>query len=79
MYFESLEHVCFLRWENEIMQVVSGRMRLHTVCDTISKPSPRPLHFNVGLDEAPHVREDKTMQVNIEMLGGGDSSEIERI
>ena len=61
------------------MQVVRGRVRLHADCDTISTPNPRPLHFNVGLDEAPHVREDKTMQVNIEMLGGGDSSEIERI
>ena len=77
--FESLKNVCFLRWENEIMQVVRGRMRLHADSDAISTTPPRPLHFNVGLDEAPHVQEDKIMQVNIEMWGGGSSSEIEEV
>ena len=54
------------------MQVVRGRMRLHADSDAISTTPPRPLHFNVGLDEAPHVQEDKIMQVNIEMWGGGE-------
>ena len=57
------------RQPDEIMQAVRG-MRLHLDCDTISTPNPRPLHFNVGLDRAPHVREDKRMQVNI-AIGGG--------
>ena len=69
VYFESLKHVCFLRWENEIMQVVCGRMRLHTDCDTISTPSPRPRHFNVGLDEAPRVRGDKLRKSTLKCRG----------
>ena len=70
VHFESHKNLYSDRLEDEILQVVPGRVRLHLHCDDTSTRTPRPLHFNVGFKRAPQVQADKIMQVNIEMWEG---------
>ena len=71
VHFESHKNLYSDRLEDEILQVVPDRARLHLHCGDTSTRTPRPLHFNVGFKRAPRVQADKIMQVNIEMWEGG--------
>ena len=71
VHFEPQKNLYSDRLEDEILQVVPDRVRLHLHCDDTSTRNPRPLHFNVGFKRAPQVQADKIMQVNIEMWEGG--------
>ena len=71
VHFESHKNLYSDRLEDEILQVVPDRVRLHLHSDDTSTRNPRPLHFNVGFERAPQVQADKIMQVNIEMRGAG--------
>ena len=71
VHFESHKNLYSDRLEDEILQVVPDRARLHLHCGDTSTRTPRPLHYNVGFKRAPRVQADKIMQVNIEMWEGG--------
>ena len=71
MHFESHKNNYWLRWKNEILQVVPSRARLHRNCDAALTRHPRPPHVNVGFKRAPEDQGDKITQVNIDMWEGG--------
>ena len=76
MHFESHKNSYWLRWKNEILQVVPSRARLHRNCDAALTRHPRPPHVNVGFKRAPEDQGDKITQVNIEMWEGEVGSEL---